>query len=66
MSVSSVKTFEEKREEAVKLFASLFHEPNPFPVWGDETARQVCIGAEKLLEYINTGKLPEPEKPSKD
>jgi hypothetical protein len=62
MSISSVSTIQEKREEAVKLFASLFHEPGSFPVWGDETARQVCIGAEKLLEYINTGKLPEPEK----
>jgi hypothetical protein len=65
MSIHNSQNLEEQREEAINLFISVYKDQTPFIKLGDETARQICIGADKLLEYIKNGKIPEMDMPKK-
>ena len=60
MSISSASTIQEKREEAVKLFISALEQPITITNLADEIAKQVVIGAEMLLKYIESGEIKTP------
>ncbi|MDR0759676.1 MAG: hypothetical protein LBF74_06140 [Treponema sp.] len=60
MSINSVPSIEEKREEAIKLFISSVQKPISAFDQADDAANQIVKGAEILLAYVLSGEIKEP------